>query len=96
MRSKFFELNFIEINQRIVISSEKNKIDFVTNPIHVVVNFDDRPRPEYIIDSPSYITENNLKTKTSFELISKGRDAIVLVETSADIDINKIRVFMKI
>jgi hypothetical protein len=91
MKEKTFTLYNLKETDVITITSEGQIIDFVENNLYVAVYFDGAKKPDNVIYSHKYVSDNiKRKHNKSFELQIKGETAIVKIRAVTDFDVNKV------
>ena len=95
MTIKTYKIENLTQDDKIIISSKENNIDFSQQCTHVVAYFDDFSKPEYYLYAEIYIHENNQKQTTIFELPSKGKNATIVIQAITNYNIDDLIVSKK-
>lgn len=90
MKLKIFRIENLKSNDKIIITSDEDIIDFTKECTHVEAFFDDFTKPEYYLYAEIFIYYNNQKQTTIFELPVKGKNAAIVIKAITDFDIDKI------
>jgi len=90
MKRKIFKLENLENNNKVVITSKENSIDFAKECTHVVAYFEDYTIPKYDFYAELYIHHNNQPQTTVFEFSIIGKNAAIVIEAITDYDIDKV------
>ncbi len=95
MTYKIFRLQNLTENDKILVTSIENQIDFSKENTRVSVYFNDFSKPEYILFAELYIYDQNQSQTSSFILPSRGTKATIVIEAITNYDVEKVEVLKK-